>query len=149
MPELGLAPYLGEAVRLTIRNSGLIVVGGVVSLFCPDFEIISGSGPFLLDPGDSLDVSIRFRPSLEGNATCVIGTGVDCDDVMVTGAGIITTTVSFATQFAKRPEEVVLHAVKDMLPRGTLGRQRISKLKVYKGTDHPHAAQKPKTLEIK
>ena len=59
------------------------------------------------------------------------------------------TTVSFATQFAKRPEEVVLHAVKDMLPRGTLGRQRISKLKVYKGTDHPHAAQKPKTLEIK
>ena len=59
------------------------------------------------------------------------------------------TVIPFATQFAKRPEEVVRHAVKDMLPRGTLGRQQISKLKVYKGGDHPHAAQKPRSLEIK
>ena len=36
-----------------------------------------------------------------------------------------------------------------MLPRGTLGRQRITKLKVYKGDKHPHAAQSPKPLEIK
>jgi large subunit ribosomal protein L13 len=36
-----------------------------------------------------------------------------------------------------------------MLPRGTLGRQQITKLKVYKGTEHPHQAQQPKPLEIK
>lgn len=56
--------------------------------------------------------------------------------------------VPFAEQFAKYPEKVVRHAVLDMLPRGTLGRQQITKLKVYKGTDHPHAAQQPKTLEV-
>jgi len=39
--------------------------------------------------------------------------------------------------------------VLDMLPRGTLGRQQISKLKVYTGDKHPHAAQSPKALEIK
>jgi len=50
---------------------------------------------------------------------------------------------------AKHPEVVVRHAVLDMLPRGTLGRQQITKLKVYKGTAHPHQAQQPKPLEIK
>src|SRR5205814_8962257 len=57
--------------------------------------------------------------------------------------------VPFAVEMAKHPDEVVLHAVKNMLPRGTLGRQQINKLKVFKGTEHPHQAQKPKPLEIK
>ncbi len=57
--------------------------------------------------------------------------------------------VPFAVEIAKRPEEVVRHAVLDMLPRGTLGRQQISKLKVYRGAEHPHAAQQPKPLEIR
>jgi len=57
--------------------------------------------------------------------------------------------VPFAEEMAKHPDEVVLHAVKSMLPRGTLGRQQITKLKVYKGTDHPHQAQQCKPLEIK
>ena len=57
--------------------------------------------------------------------------------------------IPFAIEIAKRPEEVVRHAVLNMLPRGTLGRQRITKLKVYKGDKHPHAAQSPKPLEIK
>lgn len=57
--------------------------------------------------------------------------------------------VPFAIEFAKHPEEVVRHAVLNMLPRGTLGRQQIQKLKVYRGTAHPHAAQQPKPLEIK
>lgn len=57
--------------------------------------------------------------------------------------------VPFAVEIKKRPEEVVRHAVLDMLPRGTLGRQQINKLKVYKGDKHPHAAQQCKTLEIK
>jgi len=57
--------------------------------------------------------------------------------------------IPFAVEMAKHPEEVVRHAVADMLPRGTLGRQQISKLKVYRGDKHPHQAQQPKTLEIK
>ncbi len=56
--------------------------------------------------------------------------------------------IPFAVEIAKRPEEVVRHAVLDMLPRGTLGRQQISKLKVYRGAEHPHQAQQPKALEI-
>src|SRR5258708_5346636 len=54
--------------------------------------------------------------------------------------------VPFADELAKHPEVVVIHAVKSMLPRGTLGRQQINKLKVYKGTEHPHQAQQPKPL---
>ena len=57
--------------------------------------------------------------------------------------------VPFADELAKHPEEVVRHAVLYMLPRGTLGRQQITKLKVYAGDKHPHAAQNPKALEIK
>lgn len=44
---------------------------------------------------------------------------------------------------AKKPEEIIRHAVKGMMPKGRLGRQMYKKLKVYAGTEHPHAAQKP------
>ncbi len=46
----------------------------------------------------------------------------------------------------KKPTEVVRFAVKGMLPKGPLGNQMISKLHVYAGENHPHAAQKPETL---
>ena len=49
---------------------------------------------------------------------------------------------------ARRPEEVIRLAVKGMVPRTRLGRKQLTKLKVYAGPDHPHAAQKPETLEI-
>ncbi len=48
----------------------------------------------------------------------------------------------------KRPEEVVRKAVRGMLPKGTLGRQMLSKLKVYAGPAHPHAAQNPQPLDF-
>jgi large subunit ribosomal protein L13 len=47
------------------------------------------------------------------------------------------------------PERVVEWAVQGMLPKGRLGRAMARKLKVYRGTDHPHAAQKPEPLEIR
>jgi large subunit ribosomal protein L13 len=47
------------------------------------------------------------------------------------------------------PERIIEHAVKGMLPKNSLGRQLFTKLKVYAGPDHPHAAQKPEVLEIK
>jgi large subunit ribosomal protein L13 len=48
----------------------------------------------------------------------------------------------------RRPEEVIRKAVKGMVPRNRLGRQQLTKLKVYAGPDHPHTAQKPEKLEI-
>ena len=50
---------------------------------------------------------------------------------------------------ARRPEEVIRHAVKGMLPRNRLARKQLTKLKVYAGPDHPHVAQKPTPMEIK
>ncbi len=46
----------------------------------------------------------------------------------------------------KKPEEVIEHAVKGMLPKGPLGRQMYTKLYVYAGPEHKHAAQKPEVL---
>jgi large subunit ribosomal protein L13 len=48
----------------------------------------------------------------------------------------------------KRPEDLIKKAVKGMLPKNKLGRQMFKKLKVYAGSDHPHAAQQPKSLEV-
>lgn len=47
---------------------------------------------------------------------------------------------------AKKPEKVVELAVKGMLPKGPLGREMFTKLHVYAGAEHPHAAQKPEVL---
>lgn len=49
----------------------------------------------------------------------------------------------------KKPEYVIEHAVKGMLPKGPLGRQMAKKLRVYTGAEHGHEAQKPEVLEIK
>ncbi len=49
---------------------------------------------------------------------------------------------------ARHPEELIHRAVKGMVPRNRLGRQLLTKLKVYKGAAHPHAAQKPEPLKL-
>lgn len=58
-------------------------------------------------------------------------------------------TTNLATLRKRHPEDVVLNAVRRMLPRSALGRQMMTKLRVYPGAEHPHAAQKPvaKTVE--
>ncbi len=48
----------------------------------------------------------------------------------------------------KRPDEVLRLAVKRMLPKNSLGRRQLKKLKIYAGSDHPHQAQGPEKLEI-
>jgi len=48
----------------------------------------------------------------------------------------------------RRPEEVLRLAVKGMLPRNRLARRQITKLKIYAGPEHPHAAQQPQPMEI-
>jgi large subunit ribosomal protein L13 len=48
----------------------------------------------------------------------------------------------------KNPEKAVEKAIKGMIPKNSLGRQMLSKLKVYSGDQHPHAAQRPVPFEI-
>ena len=56
--------------------------------------------------------------------------------------------VSAERMLKSHPERVVEWAIQGMLPKGRLGRAMARKLKVYKGTDHPHAAQKPERLTV-
>lgn len=55
---------------------------------------------------------------------------------------------SFARLVERRPEKIVEEAIKGMLPKTKMGRKMASKLNVYRGDKHPHAAQKPVALEI-
>ena len=57
-------------------------------------------------------------------------------------------SVRYDDLLANNPEKAVEKAVKGMLPKNTLGRQMLSKLKVYSGDQHPHAAQQPVPYEI-
>ena len=50
--------------------------------------------------------------------------------------------------FETAPDEMIRRSIRGMLPKNTLGRQMLSKLNVYAGPDHPHAAQQPQPLEL-
>lgn len=86
---------------------------------------------------------------------------VNCDKIKVTGAkatdkvyyrytnhpgGLKSET--FREAMEKHPERVIRHAVAGMLPKGTLGRQMIKKLKIYAGPEHPHQAQNPRKIDL-
>ena len=57
-------------------------------------------------------------------------------------------TRTLGEMLERRPEEVIRRAVRGMLPRNRLARKQLTKLKVYAGPDHPHAAQRPQPMEI-
>ncbi|HVO63475.1 MAG TPA: 50S ribosomal protein L13 [Terriglobales bacterium] len=57
-------------------------------------------------------------------------------------------TEAYTKRMTRKPELVIEEAVKRMLPKSKLGRQMISKLKVYRGDKHPHQAQKPEGLAL-
>jgi large subunit ribosomal protein L13 len=91
----------------------------------------------------------------------LVGEGVivvNADQVKVTGTKAETREYTYYTGFpgglrhvtlgdylAKKPEELIRLAVRRMLPKNTLGRKMMTRLKVYRGAAHPHAAQKPTT----
>ncbi|MHC4762792.1 MAG: 50S ribosomal protein L13 [Planctomycetota bacterium] len=56
--------------------------------------------------------------------------------------------VSFADMMARKPEKVVELAVRRMLPKNKLGRAMLKKMKVYKGPEHQHQAQRPERIEL-
>ena len=61
------------------------------------------------------------------------------------GGGKVRT---FEEQMQIKPEEILRHAVRGMLPKNRLGRKLIKKLKIYVGPNHPHQAQSPEVLEV-
>jgi large subunit ribosomal protein L13 len=97
--------------------------------------------PFL-DTGDHVIVI---------NAEKVKTTGVKADAKVYqhyTGYPGGLRTEEFTKRMARKPELVVEQAVLRMLPKSKLGRQMISKMKVYRGDKHPHEAQKPEALSV-
>ncbi|MDD3840344.1 MAG: 50S ribosomal protein L13 [Clostridia bacterium] len=56
--------------------------------------------------------------------------------------------ISYDELLDKKPEEAVMRAVKGMLPHNSLGRKMLKKLKVYRGPEHEHQAQKPEVIEL-
>ena len=112
------------------------------------------------------EIAHRLRGKHKPEFTRHIATGdfivvVNVDKLRVTGnkakdklynrhsgypGGLYTT--SFEKMQEKFPARVLEKAVKGMLPKGPLGYAMLKKLKAYVGTDHPHVAQQPKTLEI-
>ena len=97
-----------------------------------------------------------FNPHLDTGDYVIV---VNADKIHVTGkkldqkiyyrhseyvGGMKETTLR--EMLAKKPEKVVELAVKGMLPKGPLGRSMLTKLHVYAGPEHPHAAQKPEVL---
>ena len=55
---------------------------------------------------------------------------------------------TFGRLLARKPEEAVRRSIRGMLPKTRLGRQQLTKLKVYAGPNHPHAAQQPQPLDV-
>ena len=100
-----------------------------------------------------------YTPFLDMGDNVIV---VNADKIQVTGkkldqkiyynhsdyvGGMKETTLK--DMLAKKPEYVINHAVKGMLPKGPLGRSMLKKLHVYAGAEHAHTAQKPEVLEIK
>lgn len=56
--------------------------------------------------------------------------------------------ITFRRMYEKKPEEIIRHAVRGMLPKSPLGRKLFRKLKVYAGDAHPHSAQLPRIVEV-
>jgi len=85
------------------------------------------------------------------NAEKIVATGRKLDEKMYyrhTGYPGGLRQINLRDQLTKHPERVISAAVRGMLPHNRLGRAMFKKLKVYAGAEHPHAAHKPKTLEL-
>ena len=85
------------------------------------------------------------------NAEKIVLTGLKADQKLYrryTGFPGGLREESFVKLLERRPEAIVEQAVRGMLPKSKLGRQMATKLKVYKGSHHPHQAQRPAVLEV-
>lgn len=100
-----------------------------------------------------------FQPNVDTGDYVIV---VNCEKVRLTGnkenqkvyqrysgyAGGLK-EIKYLDMKNQHPERIIEHAVRGMLPKNRLGRQMIKKLRVFKGENHPHTAQKPEVLEVK
>ncbi len=115
-------------------------------------------------------LAVKVARLLMGKHKPIYTPNVDCGDfVVVTNASRVKITgnkaqtktyerysyhpggrkvIPFATMIERHPDRVIRQAIKRMLPKNKLARQMLSKLKVYAGPEHPHAAQKPKPFKL-
>jgi large subunit ribosomal protein L13 len=127
---------------------------------------------FLVDARDKVvgrlatQIAMRLRGKHKPIFTPHVDTGdfvivVNADKVRLSGAkwndktyyrhsgyvgGLKETTAK--KMLEKKPENILKLAVRGMLPKNSLGRRQLKKLKIYSGVEHPHQAQQPKQLEI-
>ena len=98
----------------------------------------------------------EYAPHMDNGDFIVV---VNCDKIKVTGAKLENKMyyrhsgyvgglheISLGKLMQKKPSEAIMQAVRGMLPKNSLGRSMLKKLKVYAGPNHPHAAQSPKPL---
>lgn len=99
-----------------------------------------------------------FAPNIDVGDYIVI---INCEKIVTTGNKLDQkkyyrhsgyngglSEITLRRQLGKFPDRVIELAVKGMLPKNSLGRQMIKKLKIYAGDSHPHGAQNPKPLEF-
>lgn len=129
-----------------------------------DWFVIDASGKTL--GRMATEIARRLRGKHKAEFTPHVDTGdyivvVNAEKVQVTGnkandklyhhhTGYIGSlkTINFSDLQQKAPEQIIVKAVKGMLPRNPLGRAMLKKLKVYAGPEHQHTAQQPIPLEI-
>lgn len=99
-----------------------------------------------------------FSPHMDVGDFVIV---VNADKIHVTGNKLETkfyyrhsgypgglTAISLRDQLARHPDRVIRAAVRGMLPKNSLGRRQLKKLKIYATPNHPHEAQRPKTYEL-
>ena len=100
--------------------------------------------------------NVQYTPYIDTGDHVVV---VNCEKIVLTGMKADSKMYrrytgfpgglreeSFVKLLQRRPEAIVEQAIKGMLPKSRMGRQMATKLKVYKGEHHPHAAQQPQAL---
>jgi large subunit ribosomal protein L13 len=101
----------------------------------------------------------EYTPHVDTGEFVVV---INADKIRFTGKKMQTKTYHWYTRYPgglkeasardlieTHPDRILREAVKRMVPRNRLGRQQMTKLKIYAGNEHPHQAQQPQTLEIK
>ena len=99
-----------------------------------------------------------FAPHMDGGDFVII---INAEKIALTGSKLAQkkayrhsgypgglSTTSYAELLERHPTRAVEKAIRGMLPKNSLGRAQIKKLKVYAGAEHPHAAQQPKTYTL-
>ncbi len=131
-----------------------------------DWHIIDVNGKVLGRAASQIATLLKgkhkatYTPSIDTGDHVIV---INADKVRVTGTkeqdkmyyrhpragfpGALKST-NLAKLRQRHPEDIILNAVRRMLPRNALGRQMMTKLKVYAGDTHPHAAQKPVAREV-